>query len=160
MRGGAAVRDRSADRRQDDAVVGDAGYRRTKPPVKHKLGPFIYVINAILAEDGRGSNGLRRSGSSSGWRCLLSQLEEFSRHSASTCTHPAGPRHADRDRQRSGLRHKSRRDQRALKMTAPVFATSYPLSDFACSWKNFVRVNANKRCSIGSKYSMRRTTRS
>src|SRR5512135_1561658 len=27
------------------------GYRRSKPPVKPKLGPFIAIIDAILAED-------------------------------------------------------------------------------------------------------------
>ena len=33
------------------------GYRRSKPPVKPKLGPFIGIIDAILAEDkGRPKN--------------------------------------------------------------------------------------------------------
>ena len=27
------------------------GYRRSKPPAKPKLGPFIAIIDAILAED-------------------------------------------------------------------------------------------------------------
>ena len=27
------------------------GYRRSKPPVKPKLGPFIAIINGILADD-------------------------------------------------------------------------------------------------------------
>jgi len=27
------------------------GYRRSKPPVKPKLGPFIGIIDVILAED-------------------------------------------------------------------------------------------------------------
>src|SRR5215470_10558431 len=42
------------------------GYRRSRPPVRPKLDPFIGIIEAILAadEDGRRSNGTPRSASS------------------------------------------------------------------------------------------------
>ena len=36
---------------QDDGVLGAAGLRRTKPPVRPKLDAFIAIIDEILAED-------------------------------------------------------------------------------------------------------------
>jgi hypothetical protein len=43
------------------------GYRRSRPPARPKLDPFVAVIEGILEEDkgDRRSSGTRRSGSSS-----------------------------------------------------------------------------------------------
>jgi len=49
--GGAAVRDRPADGRQDDMFSVPPGYRRSKPPARPKLDPFIGIIDRMLEED-------------------------------------------------------------------------------------------------------------
>lgn len=58
-RNGSEVRHRPQDGGEFREALGAAGYRRSKPPVRPKLDPFISIINQILETD-KGQQAERR----------------------------------------------------------------------------------------------------